>query len=111
MIKGRGKSIRRLSGERPPASTVIEPSDVEDPERWREVVAFKRSLLNRPRILPQYLNYKQAAEYLAVPVGTLRSLVSHKRIPHVRLGPRTVTFDVVELDRWLDAHRVPCLDP
>jgi len=30
----------------------------------------------------RYLNYKQAAAYLAMPIGTLRSLVSHRKIPH-----------------------------
>lgn len=55
---------------------------------------------------PRFLNYKQAAEYLALPCGTLRSLVSHKRIPHVRIGPRSVTFDRAELDRWIDERKV-----
>lgn len=54
----------------------------------------------------RYLSYKQAAEYLAVPAGTLRSLVSHRKIPHVRIGPRSVTFEVAELDRWIAQHRV-----
>ncbi|TMQ13030.1 MAG: helix-turn-helix domain-containing protein [Deltaproteobacteria bacterium] len=54
----------------------------------------------------RYVNYKQAAEYLAVPVGTLRSLVCHKRIPHVRLGPRSVKFELAELDQWIAEHRV-----
>lgn len=54
----------------------------------------------------RYLSYQQAADYLAVPVGTLRSLVSHRRIPHVRLSPRKVTFDRGELDAWIEKRKV-----
>lgn len=52
------------------------------------------------------LNYQQAAEYLALPVGTLRAMVCQKQIPHVRIGPRKVTFDQGELDAWIDERRV-----
>lgn len=54
----------------------------------------------------RFLTYTQAAGYLALKPGTLRALVSHKRIPHVRIGPRSVTFDRAELDRWLEARKV-----
>jgi excisionase family DNA binding protein len=54
----------------------------------------------------KYLSYKQAAEYLALPCGTLRSLVSHRQIPHVRISPRKVTFDRGELDKWIKARKV-----
>ena len=56
--------------------------------------------------MTRYLNYKRAAEYLDMPEGTLRSMVSHGKIPHSRLGPRTVRFDVLELDKWLDGRKV-----
>lgn len=63
-----------------------------------------------PRLLREeptlrYLNYAQAAEYLAMPVGTLRSLVSHRKIPHARMGPRLVRFELADLDAWIAAHK------
>jgi excisionase family DNA binding protein len=54
----------------------------------------------------RYLNYKRAAEYLDIPTGSLRSMVHNKTIPHVRIGPRTVTFDIADLDRWLASRKV-----
>jgi excisionase family DNA binding protein len=52
------------------------------------------------------MNYAAAAAHLAIPVGTLRHLVSKHRIPHIRLGPRFVRFDVAKLDEWTAAHAV-----
>lgn len=54
----------------------------------------------------RYLTYKQAADYLALPRGTLRALVSRKRIPHFRIGPRSVTFDRDALDQWIGERKV-----
>jgi excisionase family DNA binding protein len=34
------------------------------------------------------MGYEAAAEYLGLPIGTLRSMVSRKQIPHVRLSAR-----------------------
>jgi excisionase family DNA binding protein len=56
---------------------------------------------------PQLLTYAQLSELLNVPVGTLHALVHHKRIPHVRLGPRLVRFDSDVLDRFVRARQVP----
>lgn len=56
--------------------------------------------------MSRFLTYAQAAAYLALPIGTLRAMVSHKRIPHVRLGPRTVTFELVDLDSWIADRKV-----
>ncbi len=54
----------------------------------------------------KYLTYAEASDYLGLPVGTLYAWVSEKRIPHIRLGARTVRFDPAELVRWLDERRV-----
>ncbi|MBI5493955.1 MAG: excisionase family DNA-binding protein [Deltaproteobacteria bacterium] len=48
------------------------------------------------------MTYKEAAQYIAVPLGTLYSLVCRKRIPHVRLGKRFVRFKREHLDKWID---------
>lgn len=56
--------------------------------------------------MTRFLSYAQAAAYLALPIGTLRAMVHRKTIPHVHIGPRTVTFELAELDRWIASHRV-----
>lgn len=53
------------------------------------------------------ITYADAAEFIGVPVGTLRSMVARKQVPHIRLGPQTVRFDLDELEQWLRAHAVP----
>lgn len=52
------------------------------------------------------LSYEEAAAYLGVPIGTLRSMVSRRQIPHVRLTARVVKFDLAELDAMIAARRV-----
>lgn len=52
------------------------------------------------------LDYRSAAERLGVPLGSLYSLVHHRRIPHVRLGPRFVRFEPAALDAWVAASRI-----
>lgn len=52
------------------------------------------------------LDYRSAAERLGVPLGSLYSLVHHRRIPHVRLGPRFVRFEPAALDAWVAAGRI-----
>lgn len=54
----------------------------------------------------RYLNYKHAAAYLDMPEGTLRSLVYRKKIPYIRIGPRTVRLDIQELAKWLERQVV-----
>jgi len=51
------------------------------------------------------ISYQKAAELLDLPIGTLYAWVHEKRIPHVRLGPRTVRFDQDELRAWVEARR------
>ena len=52
------------------------------------------------------VGYTDAATKLGIRVATLYSLVSQRRIPHVRLGRRFVRFDLRELDAWVDGRRV-----
>lgn len=53
------------------------------------------------------MNYAEAAAHLGVKLATLRSMVSRRQIPHVRLSARLVLFDAAELDRYLADHAVP----
>jgi excisionase family DNA binding protein len=38
--------------------------------------------------------------------GTVYSMVHEGRIPHIRLGPRFVRFEVSAIDAWIRSHRV-----
>lgn len=50
--------------------------------------------------------YKEAAAYTGIPEGTLRALVSQKKIPHIRVSPRLVLMDLDEIDAWLAERSV-----
>lgn len=52
------------------------------------------------------LSYEQAAEYLAIKLSTLRSLVCRKQVPHIRITARLVVFDAAELDAWIAERTV-----
>jgi len=52
------------------------------------------------------LNYRDAARLLGIPVGTLRSMVCRRQVPHIRISPRVVVFDVATLEEWMAARRV-----
>lgn len=52
------------------------------------------------------INYQDAASYLGIKVATLRSMVSRRQVPHIRLGPQLVRFDIDELEKWLREHSV-----
>ncbi len=47
------------------------------------------------------IGYAEAARRLGIPLGTLYALVSQRRVPHHRLGPRFVKFDPEALDVWI----------
>ncbi len=53
------------------------------------------------------LNYRQAAELVGVPLGTMYAWVNRRQIPHVRLGGRLVRFRREALEAWLAEHDVP----
>jgi excisionase family DNA binding protein len=52
------------------------------------------------------VGYPGAAAVLAVPVGTVKSWVSRGQVPHIRLTPRLVRFDLDELEQWIADRRV-----
>lgn len=61
--------------------------------------------------MTRLLSYADAASYLSIPEGTLRSMVCRRQIPHVRMSARMVKFDPAELDAWISLHRVPAPAP
>lgn len=50
--------------------------------------------------------YAVAADHLGTKVTTLRSMVSRKQVPHIRLTARLVVFDLDQLDAWLRERAV-----
>lgn len=54
----------------------------------------------------EILDYKQAAAFLSLPMGTIYAMVSQRRLPHFRIGPRCVRFKRQELLSWLEAKHV-----
>jgi excisionase family DNA binding protein len=50
---------------------------------------------------PRRVNYVDAAAFLGIKVTTLRSMVHRKQVPHIRLGPQLVVFDLDVLSEWL----------
>lgn len=54
----------------------------------------------------QLLDTEAVAAALCVTPRHIQSLVSERRIPHVKVG-RFVRFDPDELKSWLEGHKVP----
>jgi excisionase family DNA binding protein len=54
---------------------------------------------------PQLVDIEAAAAQLGVSVRHVRRLVAERRVPYVKWGSR-LHFDPVELDDWVDRHRV-----
>lgn len=50
--------------------------------------------------------YPEASKWLGIPVPTLYSMVSQKRIPHIRLSGRMVRFRRAVLEAWLADNSV-----
>ena len=51
------------------------------------------------------MDIKEASHYIGLQVDTVYRMVSHRRIPFVKVGRRTL-FDVQLLDNWLAEHTV-----
>ena len=76
----------------------------------KEIAVDHAEHQNRPEH-SSLLGYREVASLLGVPAPTLRRWVAEQRIPHLRLGPRTVRFRLVELKAWLAQHEVASATP
>lgn len=54
----------------------------------------------------EYLNYKNTALYLGLPIGTLYGLVSKKAIPFARVSKRLILFKITDLENWITQNTV-----
>lgn len=59
-----------------------------------------------PRADDALLTYKETSALLGIPIGSLYSMVFHKRIPVLRLGKRLIRFRRRDLEAWLDGCAV-----
>lgn len=56
------------------------------------------------------LDYEDAAAYLGCTEAHLRRMTYERRIPFVKFGDgrsAPVRFDIRDLDRWIEARKVP----
>ncbi|MBT3980051.1 MAG: helix-turn-helix domain-containing protein [Bacteriovoracaceae bacterium] len=52
------------------------------------------------------IGYKEAAEFLGLPLGTMYSMVHRNEIPHYRISKRLVRFSVEALRDWISCHGI-----
>ena len=51
------------------------------------------------------VNIEELSAYLGLPISTIYTWTHQKKIPHVKMG-RTLRFDLVEIDEWVDERKV-----
>jgi excisionase family DNA binding protein len=56
---------------------------------------------------PRLLTVDEVADYLSMTPTAVRHMVYRRQLPFVRLGPKRLRFDVVEINAWLEDQRVP----
>ena len=55
---------------------------------------------------PKLLTVDEVAHMLGMTESAVRHLVYRRQIPHVKVGPKTLRFDPVEIADWLAERRV-----
>jgi excisionase family DNA binding protein len=55
---------------------------------------------------PRLISVKEAAVYLSTTVPFIRTLIYRRELPFLKAGKKYV-IDLVDLDKWVDRHRVP----
>jgi excisionase family DNA binding protein len=55
------------------------------------------------------VDIKELSEISGFPVRTLRSFIASKKIPAVRLGHRTLRFNLARVEKALNAFEVPAI--
>ena len=70
------------------------------------IQANESIVANVPTADSEILSYADLERLTLVPRPTLRGWVSQRRIPHVRLGPRSVRFERKVILLWLAERRI-----
>lgn len=58
--------------------------------------------MNASNPTPKLLTTKETAEILRLSESGLRKLVRQGKVPHIRLGPRTIRFEMKAIESWLN---------
>jgi excisionase family DNA binding protein len=66
----------------------------------------KPQLRTPPTSVRRIADEETTAEYVQTTKRHLRALRQRREIPFVRLGDKLIRYDLDEIDRWLDGHRV-----
>jgi len=66
--------------------------------------------MNEQISIRKLIGVAEAAQYTGLSVHTVYTMVSQRRIPHIKLG-RSVKFDVPMLDAWIKRFRVMPMAP
>lgn len=53
----------------------------------------------------RFIGIKECSQYLDVPIGTLYSWISLKKIPYHKFG-KSVKFDLKDLEIWIKKRKV-----
>ena len=61
-------------------------------------------------VMQRLLSVQDAATYTGLSPHTVYTMVSQRRIPHVKVG-RLVKFDQAMLDAWIKQHTVMPMPP
>jgi len=62
------------------------------------------------RELFQLLTAEEAADFLALDLGTVRNLTYRRELPFVKIGRRGVRYRVVDLLAWQESRSYPALN-
>lgn len=65
--------------------------------------------MTETKIQPRKMRERQAAAYIGLAPGTLRNMRHQHRGPRYSKAGRTVLYDRIDLDAWLDS--LPTVDP
>ena len=60
--------------------------------------------LGAPLHSRRWLNTTEVARYLSLSVRAIQRLTSSQRIPFLKVGHRTILFDRLAVDEWLEAQ-------
>lgn len=59
------------------------------------------------QLIKRYLTVEEAADYLSLSSSKIYKMVESSEIPHIALnGKRTLRFDKVSLDHWMEKQVV-----
>jgi len=64
-----------------------------------------RDMSTSPTNPRRFLSIEETAEFTGLSVNTLYKMVSHRRIPFVKMG-RLTKFDMRLLEEWINQHTV-----